>query len=192
MTMKGYNYNSLKNYLEDISNINVNSETSVNAYVNGATTVAGAYNGSIYSPSQNRIYFSPYAQASETTWHYVDCNTGAIVSYTHGATAIVNSAYYGGVYSPTQNRIYFIPYDIGPEATWHYIDCYDGSVVAYTPNIPTESSGAAYNGASYSPTENRIYFSPRSEGIQTDWHYLKPLTSAVASISFASSVLMGN
>ena len=161
------------------------------AYTHGATVGSDAYFGSVYSPKQDRIYFVPHGQSTESIWHYIDCNTGGVVAYTHGFAGLPINSYYGGVYSPTQNRIYFTPYDIGSQTTWHYIDCDDGSVVAYTHGA-TVASGSAYNGASYSPTENRIYFAPRGQGSETDWHYLKPLTSAVASISFSASTLMGN
>ena len=64
-----------------------------------------AYHGGVYSPNQDRIYFVPYRQANESTWHYVDCATGSIVPYPHGlATAAVNGAYFGGVYSPSEVR----------------------------------------------------------------------------------------
>ena len=94
-------------------------------YTHGVTATNGAYDGGVYSPTQNRIYLVPFAQASKATWHYVDCSTGNVVEYTHGVTAI-QYAYLGGVYSPTQNRIYLVPFDQAPKATWHYLDnCID-------------------------------------------------------------------
>jgi hypothetical protein len=184
MTMKGYNYNSLKNYLEDISSINVNSETSVIAYLNGATDVTGAspYSGSIYSPSQNYIYFSPRDQGAQDNWHYIDCDTGSVVAYTNiFSTTIVNSAYHGGAYSPTQNYIYFSPRDQGPQDDWHYIDCDTGSVVAYDNIYSTTLVSGAYSGGVYSPVHNRIYFVPYGQSSETTWHYVNCDTGAVVA-----------
>ncbi len=95
-------------------------------YQNGLATAAiwGAYAGGARSPLQDRIYFVPFGQAHQPTWHYVDCATGDIVPYQHGlATAAVSSAYNGGVFSPNENRTYFVPNWQADEPTWHYIDC---------------------------------------------------------------------
>ena len=64
----------------------------------------------------------PWGMSTTSAWHYVDCNTGSIVAYNHGAT-VVATAYSGGCYSPTQNRIYFTPNSQSTVAVWHYIDC---------------------------------------------------------------------
>jgi hypothetical protein len=154
-------------------------------------TLNGAYNGSSYSPVQNRIYFTPFNISNTADWHYLDCYTEAVVAYTHGATGIINDAYLESVYSPSQNRIYFSPYAQASETNWHYIDCDDGSVVSYTPGSTFENR--PYTGGSYSPTQNRIYLSPsRTQSSFASWHYLKPLTAANASISFSASTLIGN
>ena len=99
---------------------NTNTYTRAVQYAHGATAVDYAYSSGVYSPTQNRIYFAPSSQASQTNWHYIDCNTGSVVAYAHGVTALLY-AYAGGVYSPTQNRIYFIPNRQGNQTNWHYI-----------------------------------------------------------------------
>jgi hypothetical protein len=166
MRMNGYNFNSVKKYIESISAPNVNSETLVCGY----TAVAlgtNAYAGGVYSPTQNRIYFVPHGQSDQTTWHYIDCDTGALVGYT--VVALETNAYSGGVYSPTQNRIYFVPYEQSNETTWHYIDCNTEALVGYT---VVAIANNAYDGGVYSPTQNRIYFVPVIQSGQTTWHYI--------------------
>ena len=102
------------------------------AYAHGATAVANAYNGGVYSPTQNRIYLVPYAQANQTNWHYINCANGEVVAYAHGVTAVANG-YYGGVYSPTQNRIYLVPYAQANQTNWHYIQ--EFSTAEISPSI---------------------------------------------------------
>ena len=46
----------------------------------------GAYEGGVYSPTQDRVYFVPSRQAPEPVWHYVDGATGEVVGYQHMAT----------------------------------------------------------------------------------------------------------
>ena len=145
-----------------------NGDSKVISY-EGISAERFAYQGGVYSPTQNRIYLVPYTQADEATWHYVDCGTGAIVGYSHGVTAVY-SAYAGGVYSPTQNRIYLVPYNQAPEATWHYVDCGTGDIVGYFHSVTAVSD--AYIGGVYSPTQNRIYFVPAEQADQDTWHYL--------------------
>jgi hypothetical protein len=149
--MVGYNFDSVKRYLTDISNPNKYSETSAIAYAHGATVSGNSpYSGSVYSPSQNRIYFVPRTQGSQSVWHYINCDTGAVVPYTHGATAS-SDAYASGVYSPSQNRIYFAPRGQGSETDWHYVNCDTGAIVAYTHGVFV-SGNSPYSGGVYSPT----------------------------------------
>lgn len=152
---------------------------SVIAYAHGAAVVANAYLGGVYSPTQNRIYFAPYAQGySSNQWHYVDCNTGAIVAYT---AAVINSTYYGGCYSPTQNRIYFVPFGMAPSTSWHYINCDTGSPVAYVHGFSASIPANAYTGGVYSPTQNRIYFVPRVQSTNANWHYVNCDTGTIVA-----------
>ena len=44
---------------------------------------------SVYVPTQTRIYFLPNAQSAELQWHYINCDTGVAVAYTHGAQWVV-------------------------------------------------------------------------------------------------------
>ena len=187
MRLNVFNYSGLLEYLRRIHRKNKNIEVgSVVAYTHGATAVADAYVGGVYSPTQNRIYFVPWAQANQSVWHYLDCATGSVVAYTHGATAVAD-AYNGGVYSPTQNRIYFVPTAQANQSVWHYLDCATGSVVAYTHGATAVVS--AYGGGVYSPTQNRIYFVPWAQANQSIWHYILELSSAEISPSLMASTL---
>jgi hypothetical protein len=150
----------------------------------GTDTVNGSYVGGAYSPTQNRIYLGPFlqsdpAQAALSNWHYIDCNTGTVGSYTRPPSGRA-SGYTGGCYSPIQNRIYFTPYSMGqPPADntgvddtskWHYINCDDGTLGRY-PN-PGNAVSNAYYGSVYSPNQNRIYFVPSAQANQPVWHYI--------------------
>jgi len=147
------------------------SDGSVVAYANTKVSeipVGLAYQGGVYSPTQNRIYFVPLNQHSATYWHYIDCSDGSIGSY---AKIITDNLYYaGGAYSPTQNRIYLAPHGASSNPNWHYIDCADGSVVSYTHGITAVD--VAYRGCVYSPTQNRIYLVPYDQSLETNWHYI--------------------
>ncbi len=152
------------------------------AYEHGLTTapVLNAYQGGVYAPTLDRIYFVPWAQADEmgNNWHYIDCEqNGLVVEYNHGlATRPVNNAYYGGVYTPDLDRIYFVPDSQGYVSTkiWHYIDCaQDGLVVPYNHGLSTRPSqwGPFYGGV-YAPTLQRIYFVPHQQSNDPNWHYI--------------------
>ena len=157
----------------------------VGTYLNPNNAISGAYRGGVYSPTENRIYFVPAAQAAPYPanpntqyWHYIDCNTGTVGTYLNPNNS-VSFGYRGGVYSPTQNRIYFVP---GTQAdriytVWHYIDCNTGLLGTY-PN-PGNCVSGAYDGGVFSPLQNRIYFIPRSQAAPYPanpntqyWHYI--------------------
>lgn len=129
------------------------------------------YYGGVYSPGQNRIYPVPVDQANMPSWHYIDCNTGNVVSYSNPAP-IQDNAYAGGAYSATQNRIYFAPLDYQTAvATWQYIDCNTGNVVNYTATA-AGSDFASCAGAVFNPNLNRIYFLPDGTDYYTTWGYI--------------------
>ena len=169
MTMSNYSRSGLNNYISDLSVKNKDGSFYVNSYTNTTTAVEFAYAGGVYSPKQNRIYLVPSTQAAEANWHYIDCNTGAIVAYPNTYVGTTFS-YEGGVYSPKQNRIYFVPFEQSNKPNWHYIDCNTGNIVAYTNT--SNAIITAYKGGVYSPTRNRIYFIPSSQSIEADWHYI--------------------
>jgi hypothetical protein len=180
---------NINQYLDQIVNLhvkNVNARQRIATYINGVTTVLNAYNGAVYSPSQNRIYLIPSQQANQTNWHYIDCATGSVVAYAHGVTAVAD-AYWGGVYSPTQNRIYLVPNAQSNQTNWHYIDCSTGSVVAYAHGITAVANG--YAGGVYSPTQNRIYLVPYGQSNQTNWHYINCATGSVVAYAHGISAV---
>lgn len=179
LRMTGYDYASVKTYIETLKRPNVNSETLVAPYAHGVSALAYAYQGGSYSPTQNRIYFGPYNQGNVPTWHYVDCNTGTIVPYTHGSSAVFQTSF-GTVYSPTQNRIYFVPFAQSVETQWHFIDCNTGGVVAYE-HLNSSIVLRAYANGVYSPLQNRIYFVPLRQANQIEWHYVDCSNGAVVA-----------
>lgn len=144
------------------------------AYSNGMTdAIDGAYaGGGAYSPNQDRIYLAPYYQSNQSNWHYIDCATGNIVSYTHGMSDLVQYAYIGAVYSPNQDRIYLVPSMQGKETNWHYIDCSDGSVNSYAHGIVTTIYNYAYYGGVYDATNDKIFFVPGGQAQTNRWHYV--------------------
>ena len=181
-----FDYDELIKYLSPIHAKNLAVEFAAGTYAHGVTAVANAYAGGVYSPTQNRIYLVPFAQANRTNWHYIDCATGIVVAYAHGITAVA-SAYYGGVYSPTQNRIYLVPFAQANQTNWHYIDCATGTVVAYAHGVTAVAS--AYIGGVYSPTQNRIYLVPFGQANQVNWHYIQEFSFAEISPSLMASAL---
>jgi len=171
LRLDDFDQDELLNYLEPIHTRNAKVEAASGTYTHGATVVSGGYFGSVYSPTEDKIYFVPSEQpASSTTFHRVNCKTGAIETYTGYGSGGDGSQYAGGVYSPTQNRIYFIPYaEKASDGGWHYIDCATGT-------LETAALGAVatgdYVGGVYSPTQDRIYLVPYGRADETTWHYI--------------------
>lgn len=116
-----------------------------------------AYVGAVYAPTLNRGYFVPYSQSNQSSWHYIDFQTGSIKSYDHQARNVVVNAYIGGAFMPNQNRIYFAPRLQSNQPLLHYIDGVTGKVMDYN---NTHISVDSCAGACLSPSENRIFFVP--------------------------------
>ena len=162
-----------------------------------------AYRGGVYSPTQQRVYFVPWNQASEPTWHYIDTSTELVkvVTYNHNlSVALVRGAYAGGVYVPAPlDRIYLVPYNQATQRYWHYIDCRSGQVVAYEHgmNINESSSSSsivvkgAYVGGVYSPTQPRVYFVPHRQSFESTWHYVECGEGRVVAYKHGASTTMG-
>jgi hypothetical protein len=161
---------------------------------NGANITDFAYNGGVYSPTENRIYFIPAFISRLTAWHYVNCDTGTIVEYTHGylLDEIEFNAFRGGCYSPTENKIYLIPYGIADTSNWYYIDCSgvtdSNLIVSYTHSLSTLPVNNAYEGGVYSPTQNRIYMVPLGQADQLKWHYIDCNNGSVNEYSNTSGI----
>lgn len=162
---------------------------SLSAYTAGSGMVTTGYVGATYSPVQDRVYFIPALQAQETTWHYVDCKTGNVVSYEHGITVPSGTFFLSGTYSPVTNRIYLIPYG-SVISTWYYIDCNSGAVVSYTLGVPMEDN--AYYGSTFCPVRNRIVLSPFAQSNpSTSWHYIQEHSTTKVSPTLVSGPLLG-
>lgn len=168
-----YNFNLIRDYLRDIQSRD-NDNFNVVSYRHGHTatiTQAFAYSGMTFVPSLRRIYLIPHRQSTSATWHYIDCNTGNFIAYSHGITLteLADYAYIGGVYFPPMNRLYFMPWQQAGSAKWHYIDCSNGNVVSY--NNPTGMASYAFYNGCYDPVSNRVYLGPhKNNGAQ--WWYI--------------------
>jgi hypothetical protein len=134
-----------------------------------------SYIGGVYVPNLNRMYWGPFGQSSNASWHYIDGVTGDLVAYENGLE-LGEKAYIGIAYAPTLNRLYLVPFDQSAQSTWHYIDGTNGNVVGYT-HGGTFLSNAFYCGA-YSPTEDRIYLIPRLSNT-TQWYYIDGATGTL-------------
>ena len=198
-SVSGYNKQWVSNYMQSLVNQGSNL-SGVSNYIHGATVASSlAYAGGIYSPTQNRIYFVPFAQAApaNVSWHYIDCNTGNIVAYTNPGNA-VSGAYVGGAFVPSQNRIYFAPnaQASSANAVWHYIDCSlpDSTMVGTIANPTFATAFAASNayiGGVLSPTQKRIYLVPANQaditnGLCASWHYIDCSTSTGVITTYAN------
>jgi hypothetical protein len=191
MQQNGYTQVGLTNYINSIKQ--VNSEGKVVKYSHGiGVIVDSGYFGSVYSPTQNRIYLVPYQISDDATWHYINCLDGSVNAYTHSTGIITDRAYVGGAYSPNQNRIYLVPYGISNVATWHYIDCSDGSVVGYVHGFGTGIVTNAYQGGVYSPLQDRIYLVPRGISDETDWHYIDCSDGSVINYTHATGITVND
>jgi hypothetical protein len=142
------------------------------------TMFDSGYHGGAYSPTEKRIYFAPRNQAKSPFWHYIDCETGAVVSYSHGFT--IHNTYFGAVYAPSVNRIYFVP-GSSSGGSMHYVDCFTGTVLSYTASFLGESP--AYLGGVYAPALNRIYFVPFMRFMSNDFHYIDCTTNSLVTYS---------
>jgi hypothetical protein len=118
------------------------------------------YTGGSYDPVNDRIYLIPSTTVSNpTVWHYIDCATGLLTSYTGPDMTVPGpaSGYNGGSLDPINRRIIMSPN--GADSTLHYIDLDTGTVVSYSVGLldafPFESIGApcfsAVTGRMYMP-----------------------------------------
>ena len=189
LRMIGYDYASVKKYIETLQRPYVNSESLVGSVTHGLTGVtASAYTGAVYSPSENRIYYCPAAQTRAEKWHYVDCDDGLLKSYSPGLSPTGTGSFWGGCYAPTLNRIYLAYHGDTPSDDWAYIDCDTGTVVEYPNGVGGQLQILAYRGAVYSPTQNRVYFVPRRQSVAQFWHFLDCETLNIVPYAHGASV----
>lgn len=173
-------------YYIDCSNI---AGPTVVRYATGLTIPAQqyAYQGGVYSPLQDRIYFSPNTQATQTYWHYIDCKTGNVVSYTHTVSP-VSFAYNGGAYSPKQNRIFFSPQRQAPQSSWHYIQenfwvMNSVGTIGYSSGVHSSSLllgvglNYIYSSGNTMPTSGTVMMWLNSSSYPTSLEYPNPFTT---------------
>lgn len=130
-TLTEWKYLNIDTFEIETLNVNLAANDTVEENAYGQYTT--------YSPLNNRIYLVPMGQCKKPTWHYIDCNTGTLVSYTHGIdTSDLPEdmrLFLTFVYSPIKNRIYMVAFPQGEIQTqWYYIVCETG-LVAELPGI---------------------------------------------------------
>lgn len=164
----------------------------VQPITNPGVSIATAFIGLVYCPTNNCIYLVPNGiyQSTSSNW-YIDCNPltpnsskfVAIQGVTFGTN---NGVFRGGVYSPPNNRIYLIPnrYVVNITSMW-YIDCNTNTFVAYAPNPVTTDNG--YQSGVFCPTNNTIYMAPRAQ--TTTWAYIQVLGGKPSDMSLMSGAL---
>jgi hypothetical protein len=133
------------------------------------------YRNGSYDPTNDRIYLIPgIALTNPTVWHYIDCSTGLLVSYTgpnvyNGGT---NNGYTGGTLDPINNRIFMSP-DNQEADEWHYIDLDTGSVIAYAVTVLGSSPETFVTSGApcFSPVTGRMYFPVGNFPAVSDFSY---------------------
>lgn len=84
----------VNNFLKKLTPLhteNANAIQRVATYNHGVTAVNNAYQGGVYSPTQNRIYLVPYAQASQTKWHFIASTAQASLAPHYFGSTILSS-----------------------------------------------------------------------------------------------------
>jgi hypothetical protein len=157
----------------------------VNTVTAGTNMVNLGYEGAVYSSNQDRIYYIPFSQSNQTTWHYLDCTDGIVYNYT--VTALAAAAVVGGVYDPDQHRIYLAPGN-SSASDWQYIDCSNANQTSGTATIVNYAHAGVGSGAipyrygAYSPNEKRIYWCPNTS--VTTWHYIDTTQSTPTFVAY--------
>jgi hypothetical protein len=156
----------------NISTTVINSDNIAKSYpVTTSVPVDEAYEGNpIIHEDLNEIYFPPFAQGDQSTWHKIKRSNGRLSQYTAGING-KNEAYSGGAYHSELKRLYFCPYSQlnSVDNVSHYVDS-KGLVQSYT--ITPILSTTAYRGAAYIPSSQRIIFAPFGNSSSANWHYI--------------------
>jgi hypothetical protein len=184
MRNTGYDYDQVKKYIDDLAKPHLKSGMLIKTENTNIVTT-NVYGEGIYSPSENRVYFTPVrGNDPSNLFHCIDCNDGTIVSYGGVSTLGSSSSCHGSAYSPTQDRIYFVPSTNSSDAVYYYIDCATSTLTSYTHGftIPIR----AFWGGSYSPTQNRIYFAPYRDAPSVNWYYMDCDTGTL--VAYANGV----
>ena len=140
-------------------------------------------NGGCYVPTLNRIYLSPFYQDSvKSSWYYIDCNEGKVVSFSFPLLKSIKTAlYYRGVFADKQNKLFFLPRRQSVEYQWHGIDCKSGEPFSYAAETAYAPVINAYHGGVYCPGLDRIYLVPDLQASEPFWHYIDCPTCTLVS-----------
>lgn len=151
-------------------------------------TISDAFFGCVYHTLLNRIYLVPHNNAQQTSWYFIT-SLGVVSSYVNGLTLnyLAPAAFAGGSYCSTNNSIYFAPYNLNTTSyasdSLYYINS-SGSVGSFSHYAYFVSS--AYVGSIYSESNDRIYFSPYYQAVETQYHYIDCATNSVIPYIHAS------
>lgn len=145
-----------------------------------------AYEGGVYIPELDRIYFIPYYQPRNANkkFHYIqNCSTiPSVVSYTHTSTDTftLSGAYNNGIYIGN-GLIFLIPTGQCTQNKLHLLDVYNNNLISYNtflrplnPSPVNEKVDTWIAGATL--VDDKIFFSFR-DGTritnQVSWFYLR-------------------
>lgn len=150
----------------------------------------GAYASGIYSPVQNRVYFSPNYMAAYPQLHYLDCNDGNLKVYSKNPNLSVGEVLLG-TYVPVVNKIFFSPFfNANTNKRRYYIDCEDGVMKDYFDNSGLTLNFLPYEGCIFSPLNNRLYFIPFGEYNTGSSQYLYfPVGNTASPQLIANSII---
>ena len=171
-------------------------------------STSGIYNGGVYVPSLDRIYFIPSFQCLETVGkklHYIqNCSTTpSIASYTHNLTTnwsdtSLQNRYINGLYIGN-GLIFMIPIEQCTLSTFHLIDTKNNTIIEYNSFLSSTAlpvvervsgwiAGATLVG-------DKIFFSynagTKITG-QTSWFYLNLNHNMPYSVQYTSHPLKLN
>jgi hypothetical protein len=183
-----YSSDQLVWYLNNLRHNNGNQfVVSYDSTLDGASSVALAYAGALYSPITNRIYFVPYAQSTQDRWLSIYCDNDVESNYGVTGLSIVVNAYYGGVYAYYSTRMYLSPYAQGNQGQWHYINSDRDTTVGSYSNTGTGVQANAYIGGCYDPINTRVYFAPYAQASQSKWQYIDDTNGAIVDYNSPAS-----
>ena len=126
------------------------------------------------------IYFVPNGQATQGTWHYIDCNDGAVIGYGHGTTSAASSAYFGGTFSPSQNSKNLEtplarnpPLSLSCSLTVKLLSFFERALTSA--DRPIRAHRLAHSPVLHCGRPRSlagIYFAPFGQATESTWHYI--------------------
>jgi hypothetical protein len=134
----------------------------IGTFVSGSPSIINGYGGAIYSLTDNRVYLLPLTAWTLSTWHYIDCASLTIKSYTNAISLLPVSSFRGGRLVSLLNRIYLTPLAGSNGANYIYLDLYKDSglqpiLFPNTTDTPVAVANA-FQEIALSPKEGKLYY----------------------------------